>query len=127
MKTKLLYIDDDECSRILIKEFLAYLNVEIIEAANGEEGISLYEKHKNDLALILTDIKLPGCNGWEVCNQIRKDNEKISLIAISALPPTELEQECKCTGFTDYVSKPFKAVMFIEKVEKYLKINSLIH
>jgi CheY-like chemotaxis protein len=119
-RQKLLIIDDDEATRLLIAEIFEETNVTIIECGSGKKAISLFKEHCDDIALILLDIRLPGCSGWELLKYFRKEKPLIPAIAISATAPTEIAHSCEAAGFNAFVSKPFDMNKFMETVSEYL-------
>lgn len=118
-RLKLLIVDDDETSRILITEILIDEPIDIVESRNGKEALYLYEKFSKELVLVFLDIKLPDCCGWELINQLRSKNTLVPIIALSATSPKELEDKTKSSGFTSYLSKPFDIDNLIQIVNFY--------
>jgi CheY-like chemotaxis protein len=117
---KILIVDDDKASRILITEILEGANVVIIECGCDKEAISLFEQYYDDIELVLMDIKLPGCDGWELLKQFRKVKPSIKAIAISAMFPSELACGSRAAGFNAYISKPFCIDDFSELINSYI-------
>jgi CheY-like chemotaxis protein len=119
-KNKSLLIDDDPSSRLLITEILEGANVNIIECGCGNEAISLFRLHRVEIVLVLLDIKLSDCSGWELLHLFRLEKPEVPAIAISAIPPTELSFQHKTAGFNAYLSKPFDMDEFLTLVRPYL-------
>src|ERR1035437_7249400 len=69
---KILVVDDDEASQMLIDEVLGDLNIIILQAFNVTETYKLFAVHSSEIVLVLMDIHLPEYSGWEVCQQLRK-------------------------------------------------------
>ena len=124
-KQKLLIIDDDEASRLLIVEILSDGCTSIIEAKCGKEALFLFKKYSEELALVFLDIKLPDCSGWELISQFRSENYSVPIIAISATNPNELKERCEVAGFDSYLSKPFDIKDMEQIAEFYLKQKSI--
>lgn len=82
---KILIIDDDEATRILICGIFEGTNINIIEAGCGLEAFKLFKKYSFEIDLILLDLRLPDCSGWELNRQLRSENNIIPVIAISAI------------------------------------------
>ena len=103
---KLLIVEDDTFNRQLIVSLLAkYIEVEVIEAKNGLEAIS--ELSKTDIDIILLDIYMPEMNGFEVLEEIKKD-EKLSHIPIFILSSDEVERKKSLKlGADSFITKPF--------------------
>src|ERR1035437_3062507 len=95
---KLLIVEDNEASRILIKEILESSNVTFIETGWAEEAIELFKIYNMEIALILIDLRLPNWDGGELLKQLRRINPCVPAIAISALRPIELETKAKLAG-----------------------------
>ena len=120
-KRKLLIIDDDEATRILIAEILTNSCIDIIEADCGHKALYLFNKYSSEIALVLLDIRLPNCSGWELIGQFRDENYFIPIIAISAMDPKELREKTRYYGFDSYLSKPFDIEDLKRIVEFYLR------
>lgn len=116
----LLIIDDDEPSRILLKELLRDHNVKILEAANGKDAQLIFETYASEIVLVLLDIQLPDICGFELITSFRKVKGDINVIAISANPPESTREECKSLGFDSLLSKPFSFGDFIDMINKYI-------
>jgi CheY-like chemotaxis protein len=120
-KRHLLLIDTDEPSRILIKDILAACNITITEATTGWEALHLFEKLSEQLQLVLLDIKLPDCNGWDLLKHFRQINPLVILIAVSAMPKAELARRCNTGEIDAYISKPFDIEEFKKLIAVFLK------
>lgn len=116
---KILLIEDDLASRLLVSEILEGVNITTIECDCGKEAIAIFTKHSDEIALILLDIKLPGMDGWELYDQLRKVNPEIPIIAVSATLPEELAVNCRRKGFNNYISKPFDINELLEMVTSF--------
>ena len=119
-KHKLLLIDDDEPSRILIRDILEGANVTILECDCGNEALDLYKKYAWEIDLVLLDIRLPDCNGWELLRQFRQINPLVIFVAISAISPAELAGRCKIGEIDACISKPFDIGEFRELIGMFL-------
>jgi len=100
---KLLIIDDDEPTRILIRDILEGANVTIMECGCGNEALCLFKKYAWEFDLVLLDIHLPGCMGWELLKQFRQMNPLVPIIAVSAILPEALKENCSMVAFDAYI------------------------
>lgn len=118
---RILIIEDDEDIREIVKLRLSKEGYKIIEAEDGETGISLAELYKPEL--IILDIMLPGIDGYEVCRNIKRKGD-IPVIFLSCKD----EDEDKIAGLTlggdDYITKPFSMGEFIARVRVQLRRSS---
>jgi len=119
-KAKILVIDDeDEMRKITVKFLEKNGNYEIFQAANGREGIKMFESHHPDI--VITDLNMPGIRGEEVVRHIRNKTTKTKVIAVSGEP--YLETVVKAAGCDVFLKKPFHLLKLQEAVEKLLKKN----
>ncbi|MFH0738792.1 MAG: response regulator [Candidatus Omnitrophota bacterium] len=119
MDKKILIVDDNEVDLLIIKRYLSHAGYdEIISAGNAEEGIKKVELESPDL--IILDTLLPGTNGFEICQQIRKKynqkNPKIIIVtgSIDAVDAVKARK----AGADDYCAKTSDCVPLIEAVKK---------
>ena len=66
----ILVVDDESRMRKLIKDFLAQKGYSILEAADGEEALQLFEENQNKISLILLDVMMPKLDGWSVLRPV---------------------------------------------------------
>ena len=116
----ILIADDLKQNRNLIKDTLRTQPITIIEAVNGREAIKLAKEHLPDL--ILMDIKMPEMDGIEATKIIKSDErlKTIPILAISASSLQEDNAELKQSLFDDYLTKPVRLKLLIEKLSHYL-------
>ncbi len=102
---KVLVVDDEKDSRVLIRHFLEEFGCQVFTAASGEEGLELAERHAPDL--IILDLIMPGLTGWEVLKRIKSDQSlrSIPVVIVSVLAN---EGRGKLLGAVDLVTKPFE-------------------
>jgi DNA-binding NtrC family response regulator len=115
----LLIIDDDKSTRMLIKDILEDTGILIMESVCGEKAYELIKNYREKIGLVLLDIWLPDCDGWSLIGSIRQLDQKIPVIAISAILPSELAEKYQLAGFTGYISKPFKVDKLQEVIISY--------
>lgn len=114
-----LVVEDNPDNMITIKAMLGG-RCTIIEAEDGITGIEMAEIHRPHL--ILMDIALPGMNGIEALNEIRKSDtlRHIPVIAVSASAMKGDREDFMAYGFDDYISKPIDSVLFEKTIAEYL-------
>lgn len=119
-KCSILIIDDVPSSRLLLKSYLNFPEVEIIEGENGREGIELARKYKPDV--ILTGMKMPVMNGSEATKKIKGDPElkHIPVIIITASVMKGEEETIRQTGCDGYLRKPVQKKKLMEELKRFL-------
>lgn len=117
IKTKtILLADNDKDFRETIGAILAMISKSVLVAKNGKEAYELYEKHKPDI--ILTDINMPYLTGLDFIKKVRRINNKIPIVIITAHTDTSFLLEAVKLMLTDYVLKPIE----IKKLPEVLKL-----
>lgn len=122
---KILIVEDEKLIRESIVELLTEEGFECYQAENGRAGISAAKKYLPDL--ILCDIKMPGLNGYNVLQEIRKDNitASIALIFLSALADSKDVRAGMNLGADDYIAKPFLPDELIASIKSRLNRNEV--
>ncbi|MCJ7765972.1 MAG: response regulator transcription factor [Thiovulaceae bacterium] len=101
----ILYADDATTARKHYSEFLGHLFHVVYEAHDGEEALTLYEKHRPDIVLL--DVEMPKMNGLEVAEKIRqKETTTRIIIATAHISEQRLLQAVEL-GLTRFLPKPF--------------------
>lgn len=119
-KLKILIVDDDEASRMLLKIIIQPLASNFYQANTGYEAIEACRNYPG-IDLVLMDINMSGMNGLEATRQIRKFNEEVVIIAQTAYALTGDREKSLEAGCNDYISKPIKKVLLIELIKKHFK------
>lgn len=123
MPQKILTVDDSKTIRLIVsKAFKAY-DCAILEAANGVEGLSMAAKEKPDL--IILDITMPVMDGYEMLNRLRADRElkQVPVIMLTAEVGRDNVIKVAKQGVRDYVVKPFKEDLIVERVGRVLELK----
>ena len=116
---KLLIVDDEQSIRALIRKYAVFDGYEVEEASDGMEAIEKFRKGKFEL--IIMDVMMPELDGFSACREIRKQDEKVPIIMLSARG----EEYDRIHGFEigvdDYVVKPFSPRELLMRVGAVLK------
>ncbi len=103
---KILVIDDDESIRKTLSGYLKKLNYEVYSASNGLEGIETAKKEIPDL--VITDIKMPEADGFEVLKRVKEIDSHIHVIMITAFDDMHSTVKAMQQGAYDYIEKPLE-------------------
>lgn len=113
---KILLVDDDLKSSMLLKRFIELEGYEVTYASNGKIGYELYKDIHPDL--ILLDINMPEMNGFEVAEAVRKDDKKVLIFFLT----DRTDKVDRLYGFklkgNDYIPKPFYPEELIAKINE---------
>lgn len=122
MATKILIVEDEEAIRGFIKVNLKRNNFEALEAGSGEEALSLIGENVD---IVLLDVMLPGMNGYEVCEKVRKSHPNMGIIILTAKGQEENRIEGLDAGADDYIVKPFSPKELLARINALTRRLSL--
>src|ERR1039457_1615805 len=104
IKTKILVIDDEEILRDRLKRLLELDDYEVITAENGLKGLEEFAKFQPDIVLL--DIKMPGIDGIEVLERIKKIPNTAEVFIMTGHGGLETAIQAMRNGAFDYMTKP---------------------
>lgn len=116
---KILLVEDDEALRFIVKDNLAENGYEVEVAPDGELALELFQNDKFDL--IVLDVMLPKIDGFQVAATIRKADDQIPIIFLTARSMTEDKITGLTIGGDDYIPKPFSMEELLLKIKIFLK------
>jgi len=124
MKNKILIVDDDPSICSLLKNFFEMKGINVETVDNGYFALKRIREFKPDVVLL--DIMIPRMDGYEVCAKIRDfedDTSKTPIVIMSALNNLENVKKAIAYGANDYIIKPIKLDLILNKLQKYLDIK----
>lgn len=118
-KTVLL-VEDNEDNRIVYRTILEHVGYNVIEAHDGEEGVTRARGSLPDL--ILMDISIPKMDGWQATRQIKANDltASIPIIALTAHALDEDRRKASQAGCDGYLAKPIEPRRVVEEVERFV-------
>lgn len=116
---KILLIEDEKKIADTLSKGLKELDYHVDIAYDGKIGLRLFES--GTFNLIITDINLPGINGYDLCKIIRSRNQHIPLMMLTALNTTNDKIEGFDAGADDYLVKPFEFKELLVRIRALLK------
>lgn len=118
-------VDDTPENIRLLAQLLSEQGYRVRSAPNGERALATVRKERPDL--ILLDILMPGMDGYEVCRQLKSDDQlkHVPVIFISALNEAFDKVTAFSAGGVDYVTKPFQVEEVLARVQTHLSIESM--
>lgn len=120
-----LIVDDVEINRVILEEIIHNIGCRSALAESGEEALRLVKEVSPQL--ILSDISMPGMNGYELCSRLKESEEtrEIPVIFISAFDASEDIVEGFSHGGEDYITKPFIPEEVQARVSVHLKLHEV--
>ena len=119
-KRRVLVIEDDEHTNLLLTKNLEISGYEVLSAFDGEEGVRLATEHLPEM--ILLDILLPKLDGWEVCRRLREPNtptQEIPIMIVSIIGKGDMKPG-PSMGPISFFNKPFQVKALLSEVSRIL-------
>ena len=118
---RLLIIEDEPDSMILLLASIKELNIEVITAINGEEGLRKAISDKPDL--IFLDVVLPDIDGYKLCKQLKLNSQTSHIPVIFLSGRVDLNDKLRGfnAGCIDYITKPYSAAELLARLTAQLK------
>ena len=117
-KLKILIVEDDHYSLMLLKILVKNYCREVILALNGVEAV-LTCQNNPDIDLVLMDVKLPIMDGYEATKKIREFNKDLVIIAQTAFAINREKEIAIAAGCTGYITKPIPRNFIVQILNKY--------
>jgi DNA-binding NtrC family response regulator len=121
--TKILIVDDEKNIRMTISQALTDLDVQTDTAVNGEEALSKLKD--TEFGLVLLDLRMPGMDGMEVLEKLRKDRPDIRIVIITAHGTIDSAVDAMKLGAVEFIQKPFTPKEIRHLVSNIIKRETL--
>lgn len=120
-QSTVLIVDDEPSIRISLRTILTGLGFGVVEAARGEEAVSLVRTARFDVVLL--DINMPGLGGIEVCRQMRRIAPLLPIVMLTVQGSEDRKVEALDAGADDYITKPFQLRELIARIRAAVRRN----
>jgi two-component system, cell cycle response regulator DivK len=120
MSKRILIVEDQEDLRGVLRDLLNGSGYAVVEAADGQDGVSKAKSERPDL--ILMDIQLPVIDGYEATRQIKLDPmlARTPIIAVSSFAMKGDEEKARAAGCDHYVTKPYSPLQLLRTIRGIL-------
>lgn len=115
---RIMVVDDDKNTRLLLKAVLEAENYSVICAENGEEALEAMDR--NHIDLVVLDVMMPKMDGYEFTRTLRQSNNGLPILMVSAKQLPADKKKGFLVGTDDYMTKP------IDEEEMLLRIKALL-
>ena len=125
MPERILVVDDVPVNVKLLADLLAVKGYTVVTAAGGAEALEKVDKEQP--ALVLLDVMMPGMSGYDVCRKIRQNpaTAMLPVIMVTALDPTQERVKGIDAGADDFLTKPINQPELLARVKSLLRIKLL--
>jgi two-component system cell cycle response regulator DivK len=114
----ILYVEDNEFNRKIVRQLLAKTSYRLREAVDGEQGVASALEAPPDL--VLMDIQLPTISGLEATRRLRSDprTSDVPVIVVTSFALSGDEDKAKAAGATAYLAKPYSPRELLAKIRE---------
>ncbi|MGH7322306.1 MAG: response regulator [Candidatus Rokuibacteriota bacterium] len=115
---RILYVEDNEFNRKIVRDLLARTSYELIEATDGEAGVVMARQARPDL--VIMDIQLPRLSGLEATRRLRADpaTAHIPIIVITSFALSGDEHKATEAGASAYLAKPYSPRELLQTIRR---------
>jgi twitching motility two-component system response regulator PilG len=119
---KVLLVDDTRTLLSLIQVYLMGWDMEFVEARDGKQGLDQARLHKP--ALVISDVRMPGMDGFELCAALRadKDLHSVPVVLLTSLNDDASRRKGRLVGATAFLTKPVSVDELRRTVSDILKL-----
>ena len=121
MNIKVLYVEDELFLGKIVKETLETRGFEVIMESDGADVVRSFEDEQPDICIL--DVMLPNRSGFELAEDIRKQNDDVPIIFLTAKTQTDDVVQGFRLGANDYIRKPFSMEELIVRIKNALKVK----
>ncbi len=115
---QILVVEDEYLVRELICDTLRNLGYKVLEAANGEQALKVFEQHANEIDLVLTDLIMPGMNGKKLADRLKREKPDVRLLFMTGYDDNAISKQGMVAEDIDYISKPFSPAKLAKKLDE---------
>ena len=119
IKPRILLVEDDPNLSLVLQDYLEMLNYDITLSRNGKEGLQTFQSGKFNLCIL--DIMMPVMDGFTLAEEIKKINESIPIVFLTAKSLKEDRIKGFRLGCDDYIMKPFSTEELSLRIQAILK------
>ena len=123
-KEKVLVVDDEESVREMVSKIVTHIGHEVVTARNGKEALE--ELRNEPFTILITDIKMPEMDGFELMKACRVQFPNLYIICMTAHGASYTYTDVVTSGATDYITKPFTIDEVRAKLNRVIRERNLI-
>ncbi|MBN1868712.1 response regulator [Candidatus Sumerlaeota bacterium] len=116
-----LVVDDEESIRNLCLEFVRHMGFRGLTASNGEEGVTLFEQHADEIAFVLLDLTMPRMDGVSAFREMKRLRPGVQVILSSGYNEKDAVQRFGGEGLAGFIQKPYRLSELKDKVARLFR------
>jgi PAS domain S-box-containing protein len=116
----ILLVDDETSVLEIDSSLLNRANYKVISASNAKDALELYEKHRDEIRLVLLDLIMPEIGGKQCLEALRNMDPNVKVLVLTGYTKRGMTQELKDAGAIDFILKPFDMSLLLVKIRKII-------
>lgn len=120
MAELILFAEDEVQQLELMRRVLEAEGYRVLAARDGIEAVTLYRRHKNEIALVILDMKMPNLNGWDAFQEMKRDDPQLKALVATAYPNSEVRSAMARGELHDLFIKPYAVDIFLRRVSELI-------
>ncbi|HEX9829521.1 MAG TPA: PAS domain S-box protein, partial [Bacteroidota bacterium] len=119
----ILLVEDEDMLRELATIVLQMKGYTVLTARDGDEGLNVFQQHRNTIALVLSDMGLPKLGGYDMFKEMKKLNPGLRAVLASGYIEPGVKSDIFNAGVIDFIQKPFKPAVLLNKIRRALDLG----
>ena len=120
----ILFAEDEVRQLKLMQRSFEAKGYRVLAAQDGVEAVELYRRHKNEIALVVLDIKMPKLDGWNAFQEMKRDDPELKAIVATAYPNSEVRSAMARGELHDLFIKPYAVDIVLTRVSELTRSSS---
>ena len=116
----ILVAEDESLVSGHIARVLRRWGYNVLVAGDGEQALALYRQEKDRIAMVLTDVVMPGMNGRQLIERLRSENPKLKSLFMSGYPEEVITEHGALTEGVEFLEKPFQTTRLLSRIREIL-------
>ena len=116
----ILIVEDEAALLELVRQYLQNRNYGVLTAKDGTEGVEVFRRHAKKIQLVISDLAMPGMNGFECRERILALEPRVRFLFMSGFPEQIVERHRGSFEQCEFLPKPFRLDQLIDKVSRML-------
>ncbi len=119
-----LVVDDEQEVREVVQQMLEMLGFSVLVAKGGREALEIYQERLDEVGCVLLDLSMPGMDGQEVFQELRRIDPHVRIALSSGYDEREVKKRFSGQGLSGFVAKPYRLATLDEKIRGILGAES---
>jgi two-component system cell cycle sensor histidine kinase/response regulator CckA len=116
-----LVVEDEDTLRILLQTVLEDAGIKVLTARDGMDAVEVFNTHKDEIGILLSDMGLPHLGGWDAFLIMKKASPRLKGILASGYLNQNLREELIKAGARDFIQKPYNSREIVEMIRGILQ------